>query len=249
MRLIRLLFLSLLPFVAAEEKPDRATEKEMAQRPLEAFVIARRAADKLGDQPEAVKHLFAVAAKVQEDHLSQLSEDQVAELASVYTKTLADPGAAQRVQRRWLKGRREDLGPADGPGRVALARLYWQWLHDRTTAGQLCQEALRVAPEHLDAARILKEDLHYRRAEAGWLPREEVEPASRRRNVERVHAGMAADQVRKLLGEPSRTSRQILFRRYVEQWTYEDPPGLWIELNCLKGEEAHVLAVHAPAGR
>jgi hypothetical protein len=239
----------LLPFAAAEEKPPRTVEKEMADRPLEAFAIARRAADKVGDRPEAVQQLFAAAARVQEQHLNQLNEEQVAELANVHTQTLGDARAAERVKRRWLNQRREGLGPADGPGRVALARLSWRWLHDRTLSGQLCQDALRVAPEQTDAVRMLKDELHYRRTEGGWLPREEVQPADRRRNLERLHAGMGAEEVRKLLGDPSRIARQILYRRYVEQWTYEDPAGLWIELNCLKGEEARVLAVHAPERR
>jgi hypothetical protein len=72
-------------------------------------------------------------------------------------------------------------------------------------------------------------------------------PVDRVRNLANVQVGMTAEAVRKQLGRPSRRSRQILYRRFVEQWRYDDPAGLWIEFDCLKGQEPKVLAVHPPA--
>src|SRR5438552_14231884 len=62
-----------------------------------------------------------------------------------------------------------------------------------------------------------------------------------------IGKGMTAEQARKLLGAPDHTSRQILYRRYAEQWTYDNPAGLWIELDCVKGQDPRVIGVHLPA--
>ena len=45
-----------------------------------------------------------------------------------------------------------------------------------------------------------------------------------------------------VLGPPARVSRQILFRRYVELWTYETPLPLLVEFDFRKGQDAHLLA-------
>jgi len=62
-------------------------------------------------------------------------------------------------------------------------------------------------------------------------------PAARLDNVRR---GMTPDEVRPLVGMPQQISRQILFRRHLEQWHFEEPAGL-IEWNCQRGEIPHVL--------
>jgi hypothetical protein len=227
------------------EDPAQSFEKQITERPLEAFSVARRAADALPDRPDLVKNLFALGARLQEEQLRLLSENQVTDLANVYAKTLDNARAAQRVQQSWLKLRRESLGPADGPGRVSLARLYLRWLQDRHTAAVLCKAALHVAPETQTAASMLKEELHYRHTPRGWVPREDVEPANQHRNLEQVQPGMTAENVLRLVGDPNRIARQILYERYLEQWQFEHLPGVVIVLNCVKGQqEAHVWEVH-----
>jgi hypothetical protein len=72
------------------------------------------------------------------------------------------------------------------------------------------------------------------------------QPFDRRNTIEKVRPGMAADAVRQLLGQPNRIARQILYRRFLEQWIYDEPAGLWIEWDCLKGQEPRVLTVHVP---
>jgi hypothetical protein len=37
-----------------------------------------------------------------------------------------------------------------------------------------------------------------------------------------------------------------LYHRYLEQWSYGTPPLFWIEFDCRKGQDAHVLTVQAP---
>jgi hypothetical protein len=58
-----------------------------------------------------------------------------------------------------------------------------------------------------------------------------------------IRKGMTAAEVRRILGDPSTTSRQILFRRHVEQWRFAANDG-WIELNCVRGEEPYVSNVY-----
>lgn len=55
--------------------------------------------------------------------------------------------------------------------------------------------------------------------------------------------GMTAAQVRELLGPPKRVAREILYARYVEQWTYDDPP-VRIEFDWRKGQEKQIQTVH-----
>lgn len=230
----------------APEGVVRAAEKAMAERPLEAFPLARRAADALTERPDLVKGLFATGARLQEERLPLLSEAQVLELAGVYSQMLADRPRAEGTQRRWLKSRQEALGPADGPGRLYLARLTWRWFQERTEAAHLCQEALRVAPELTAAARMLRDDLDYRPTATGWLPQEKIEPPDRQRQIQRLRPGMPQAEVRRLLGPPSRIARQVLYRRCLEQWIYDDPISVRIGFDCLPGQEPHVQTVQAP---
>ena len=60
----------------------------------------------------------------------------------------------------------------------------------------------------------------------------------------RIRRGMTVDEVKQILGAPARVSREILFRRYVEEWQYDEPAG-WIEFNCVRGEQPYVLNSHA----
>lgn len=57
-----------------------------------------------------------------------------------------------------------------------------------------------------------------------------------------VRRGMTTAEVKQLLGPAPRISRQILFRRHIEQWIYDDPPAR-VEFNCVRGEEPVVRAV------
>ncbi len=239
-------FLLLWAWPAEPVLPEgivRTAEKAMAQRPLEAFAIARRAADTLQERPDLVKALFTTGARLQEERLTLLGEAQVIELAGVYTQTLADRPGAERVQRGWLAHRLLALGPADGPGRLHLARLTWRWFRARTEAARLCQDALRVAPELTTAAQMLRDDLNYQRTDNGWQPQEQVKPLDRQRNAQRVQAGMPPAEVRRLLGPPDRIARQILYRRYLEQWIYDAPLALRIGFDCLPGQDPQVQTV------
>ena len=98
----------------------------------------------------------------------------------------------------------------------------------------LCLTVALLASDPQDAPRALEAGEYH-------LARDQAEPK------DRIRPGMTADQVRKSLGLPTRTARQILYRRYLEQWMYNDRPGFWIEFDCHKGDEPRVSTVHLPA--
>src|SRR6516164_8735279 len=93
-----------------EGKELAAYEKEIAERPLEAISIARRASVLFADQE---KHLHELAAKYQEKHLLELSLVQATELAEVLEKKLQDPAEANHVRSSWLAARGVGLSQGD----------------------------------------------------------------------------------------------------------------------------------------
>jgi hypothetical protein len=68
----------------------------------------------------------------------------------------------------------------------------------------------------------------------------------RLKKVSLIKTGMRAQEVRGLLGQPDHVARQILYRRFRDQWRYLEPAGLWIEFDCLKGQDPEVIAIHLP---
>jgi hypothetical protein len=58
--------------------------------------------------------------------------------------------------------------------------------------------------------------------------------------LDRVRRGMTATEVRQLLGAPKRITREVVFRRHVEQWVYDMPAPCRVELLVERGEEGVV---------
>ena len=111
-----------------EKKELAAFEKEMAERPLEAVGIARRASALL-------------AVKEQEKHLPELSLAQAIELADVSEKKLLNPAMANHIRQTWLAAHGFGLSPEDVrrlvglPQRISFQVLYGrqveQWTYER----------------------------------------------------------------------------------------------------------------------
>jgi SmpA / OmlA family len=76
---------------------------------------------------------------------------------------------------------------------------------------------------------------------AGRADQPDVPPAV---DLNRLRPGMTQDEVRRLLGPPKRVARQILYRRYLEQWVYEGGNAVRIEFDCVRGKEPQILTVH-----
>jgi hypothetical protein len=230
-----------MPPPAPEEPLIQKYEQEMDANPSEVFAIARRGADKLARRPELVRRLFEAAARRQQERVAQLSKDRVAELADVYAKMLDNRAAALQVRRLWLTKREEALGAGDAQGRVELAQLVLDWCNDQPWAARLCIRAYRLEPDATDAAQFLRTKLDYRLTEDGWVPRKAQRAADREPSPRQIETGMTPAQVRKILGEPKRIARQVLYRRYLEQWIYEDPAHTVVEFDCVKGRPSRVI--------
>jgi len=56
--------------------------------------------------------------------------------------------------------------------------------------------------------------------------------------------GQEPDVVRKILGPPSRISRQILSHRALEQWYYGPPHHLRLVFDCPRGLKPRVVQIH-----
>jgi hypothetical protein len=61
-------------------------------------------------------------------------------------------------------------------------------------------------------------------------------------NVDPLRIGMTATEVRAALGSPDQISRQVLHRRYIEQWFFKKK-NVWINFDGSKGEEPRVRYV------
>jgi hypothetical protein len=72
-----------------------------------------------------------------------------------------------------------------------------------------------------------------------FSPSKGEQPPQRAR-LEAVRRGMTLEEVRPLVGQPKQISRQILFRRHLEQWQFDDQAG-WIDWNSVRGEPPYVL--------
>ena len=64
-----------------------------------------------------------------------------------------------------------------------------------------------------------------------------------RADVRRQLLDLPPARVSALLGKPKTVARQILYRRYLEQWTYDRPVPLRLLFHCPRGQEPRLLAV------
>ncbi len=62
-------------------------------------------------------------------------------------------------------------------------------------------------------------------------------------DLRKLPRGMTRAEVQRLLGPPKRVARQILYRRYLEQWVYEGVNAGRIEFDCVRGKEPQILTV------
>ncbi len=58
-----------------------------------------------------------------------------------------------------------------------------------------------------------------------------------------LHPGMPAAEVLRRLDRPQHIARQVLYGRYVEQWTYDSPPPVRITFDWRKGQEKQIQTV------
>jgi hypothetical protein len=135
----------------------------------------------------------------------------------------AGPPAPPRVRLTTaeLAARERDIG------KDAVGLLLLSGLADEPAARRLRQQALSdMAEQRLTATQAELDMLATRLARA--LPK----------------VVRSAAEVQELLGTPAQVTRQVLYRRYREQWTFDSPLGLCFVFDCFKGEELSVRTVH-----
>jgi hypothetical protein len=108
--------------------------------------------------------------------------------------------------------------------------------HRKSTDQRMWRKALLLT---VFGAALLMAD----RAQSGRA--DEVDkPAPLPFDLDKLRPGTSQAEVQRRLGPPKRTARQILYRRYLEQWVYEGPSAVRIEFNCVHGKEPQILTVH-----
>jgi hypothetical protein len=70
-----------------------------------------------------------------------------------------------------------------------------------------------------------------RRVRIGWL--------------EQRGLGLSPPEVRRLLGSPRHFAVQILYRRQIERWSYDQPATLWLTFICTDGQTVRLQHVHS----
>jgi hypothetical protein len=78
-------------------------------------------------------------------------------------------------------------------------------------------------------------------AQAGQAHAEEARRL--RADVRRRLLDLPPARVRDLLGHPKSIARQILYRRYLEQWTYDRPVTVVLVFHCPRGQEPRLRDV------
>ncbi|HTU22399.1 MAG TPA: hypothetical protein VMG10_30445 [Gemmataceae bacterium] len=63
------------------------------------------------------------------------------------------------------------------------------------------------------------------------------------RHFAKLERGMTPEQVRELVGAPDRVARQILYRRYREQWIYNAPLPTRLTFECPRGQKPQLLSL------
>jgi hypothetical protein len=137
--------------------------------------------------------------------------------------TVADPAVPPRARFTpdELAAHERDLG-RDPVGLLLLSRLA-----DEPAARRLRQKVFAVLSEQRRTATQAELDtLAARLARA--LPRAADTPFA----------------VKELLGDPGQVARQVLYRRYLEQWSYDSPVRLCVVFDCRKGLDPSLRAVY-----
>lgn len=102
---------------------------------------------------------------------------------------------------------------------------------NRVTRLLFCCSAVLLSLPLSDSA---QED---KKQDTRWPP-----TALRREDCDNL-ARMSPDQIRTQLGPSRHINRQILYHRYVEQWIYEEPYFVRVEVDYVRGKKPHLLNV------
>jgi hypothetical protein len=157
------------------------------------------------------------------------------------------PGAILFAAVAWLAAGWADARPDDKPPKLtpqeAAARI--------EQAGKDPSLLLEVAALADDKeAKTIRQQVKGLLRERKRAAPEDLDKLARRLTSVLPLAARTPKEIEEVLGPPAQTARQILYRRYLEQWHYEEPLPLCVVFDCLKGQEPRLLNVLlVPAGK
>jgi hypothetical protein len=78
--------------------------------------------------------------------------------------------------------------------------------------------------------------------------REEMDSLATRLAQEVEKCAKTPREVLEIFGEktPKAVARQVFFRRYYEQWVFDQPVRIVVVFDCIKGKEAKLLSLFVP---
>lgn len=135
-------------------------------------------------------------------------------------------GEAKGVVADWLDSRARNIPQGDVEEMVRIADDYIALLDDKTSAANWLIKAYDVAPD-LDEIQIRLQRLDYVLQDDRWMTEEEFRslPQDARKlamREGRVEVDMTGEQIRKILGAPSRVTRIATRGRVTEIWSYAE---------------------------
>jgi hypothetical protein len=219
---------------------ERLLEQEARQDLASAVARSEQAAAELPEKPQLPGRLLNQALARSRQDLGGLRLAEVKEVAAIYRDKLRQPDQALLVLREWLEIQRRRLSHTDAEGPLVLANLYDELLQDRGTAVALLRKAWKIDPASQEIAEAFR-TRGYRKAKDDWV---EATPEAQGHAApdgppsapvaNQGLRGLAPEEVRRKMGEPTRISYSASKGQLVEQWIYLDNPQFVRYVNFLR---------------
>lgn len=169
-------------------------------------------------------------------------------------RELEMPDEAASTVDRWLAEQRIMVPGDDAEGHLQLAADYRSLVGDETTAAELYQQVLGIAPDSPEAREGLRA-LGYDFIDGQWQRLDKLDAAKmrdqRREKRGELSVGDSEAEVLRRFPSPDRIARTVSGTSIVEQWIYEGPPSFYIYLRRdVASARATVIATYgAPAAK
>lgn len=205
--------------------------------------LVRQAQEMVPEDTRLIRELERLELERRAQALATLSRRDALTLFSQFER-LDFHDRAKELKSSWLAGRRLALDRAEIEDRVALARDYWQLLHEAETAEALLRESLSIGPSP-DAEAALSE-LGFVKIGQNWRRPMDSQPLTPVADGD-VVVGSSEQLVIQRLGAPDAVARTVGAGWMLELWRYEGPPQLFVYLRRIAATgKAAVVKIVAP---
>ena len=214
----------------------RELRAQIADDGSNGLTLASSIRQELPDENTAAAEFEAVYTEFLLRLFDRINRNQLQQLVTLLTKSGRDAEALQAVD-RWLLLQEKRFNDRGLAGLVRVADEYlFVWENGKSDDHRdsgirflklAWKSASEIAPEEAPAIANRLERLGWTRLSDRWMTREDLErlPSGHIALAERdgiVVPGMSLDQVRKILGEPSRKIRAVSSRHVEEIWVYRE---------------------------